>query len=249
MTKADPPGQPQQGPSGLIAQPTSRRQADSSGLTATNPSPSGQQPPSQSDSTSRTSIKPIDIQHLNNSVRDLLKKGDTSSITEKIIYCAISTVSKSNLQQNSKEYVNSILALLGEHLTNMAAIDLAKLVRKPKMFNGVGTNPRTWFEEYDFSCELNSWSTEQKVKYFPAFLEGSALRWFKFDVKSVEKKNPPETITWPLIEAKFKKNYFNAMSEAKLGRLIDEKRQKQGEPVNAFISDMRAMIQEHDPQL
>lgn len=124
----------------------------------------------------------------------------------------------------------------------MAAIDLSKLVRKPKMFNGVDTNPRVWFEEYDFSCELNSWTLEQKVKYFSAFLEGSALRWYKFDVKSAERANPPQPVTWPMIETKFKKNFFNSMSEAKIGRLIDEKRQKPSEPVNAFIADMLALL-------
>lgn len=141
-------------------------------------------------------------------------------------------------RSSSNENKNGITSDIG-------GIDLNKLVRRPRMFDGSNRLAREWLEEYEFSCELNSWNEENMVKYFPAYLESSALRWFKHYVK-IPAKEQNIKLTWKHITKCFNKNYFTAMNKAKIGKQIDYRYQKQNEAVNSFISDMRSLFQIYD---
>lgn len=116
------------------------------------------------------------------------------------------------------------------------------------MFNGSNESARSWMEEYESSCELNSWSEKEMVKYFPAYLEGSPLSWYKYYVK-VPAADNRIAITWAFIKERFNKNYFSVMNRSKLGKQIDSRSQRHNEAVNAFIADMRALLQMYDPSM
>lgn len=123
-------------------------------------------------------------------------------------------------------------------------INMERLLRKPKRFAGANEEARVWFQDYEFCCEMNDWSEEFKGKYFPAFLDGSALKWFRFQVQKGRKMVP-----FMEIREEFQRNYFNATSISRLGKDIDERRMKQNEQVNAFIAEMRAMLSMYDPNM
>lgn len=100
-------------------------------------------------------------------------------ISEEVLPYVASLIEKSNRPKDAKEYCSSVLSQLIEHFSfkqdtvetineedaidaideqneEMAGIDIHKLVRKPKMFNGKAEHPKLWLEEYTFCCDLNS---------------------------------------------------------------------------------------------
>lgn len=189
-------------------------------------------------------------------IEALIRDRDPILTTEVLPY-VLNLIDKSNKSKVAKDYCISVILELIKFETKeiyeeareesdaMAGIDMHKLVRKPKMFNGKAEHPKLWLEEYHFCCDLNSWTIEQKIKYFPAFLEDSALRWFMYDVKP----KLTTTSSWQNIVDLFNANYGSRTSDALLGRQIDHKYQSPNEKVNDFIADMRAMLNAHDPTL
>lgn len=154
------------------------------------------------------------------------------------IATTLATVMRSNLTREAKKFVLKVLndvkastsksslppqvgpsARTGERREgNLPIVDPSKLVRRPRMFNGSNKEARQWFDEYEFSCELNSWDDDSiKCKYFPAYLEESALTWYRNLVK-IPAKASNTRISWALITEKFHRNYFSVMNRAKIGR-------------------------------
>lgn len=188
---------------------------------------------------------------------------DQVSSVEAKIANAVATVNRSNLSSSAKDYVNTLLmgpinpsfqappvqtVRQSSNYNGRNGIDLSKLVKKPKTFDGSNDKARFWFEDYETACELNKWTEDDMVYYFPAYLEGSALRWYKWYIKT-PCKNAGKTITWPYITRCFNKNYFSVMNKAKIGQQIDSKVQKPEEAVNAFIADMRALLMTYDSSM
>lgn len=62
-------------------------------------------------------------------------------------------------------------------------VDLNKLVKKPRYFDGVTPLPREWIEEYEDAIEDNLWNDATAIYYFKHFLVGHASDWFKLAVR------------------------------------------------------------------
>lgn len=157
----------------------------STSLTAGSTEETARQDSRDFDRTSRLvgSATPRSSSKEGNPIEAQLRKGNTTLLREVILPYVIAQINKSNINLDAKTYCVTALTDLTTAITQMGAIDINKLVRKPKMFSGRNEHPKLWIEEYLFCCDLNSWSPEQVSKYFPAFLEGSALRWYIRDVK------------------------------------------------------------------
>lgn len=66
-------------------------------------------------------------------------------------------------------------------------VDLNKLVKKPRYFDGYDPLPREWIEEYSDAIEDNRWNDATSIYYFKHFLVKDAASWFKLSVRPVMK--------------------------------------------------------------
>lgn len=92
----------------------------------------------------------------------------------------VDLVRRSNLGADEKVALTAaVSANAAGQQQRSTGLSLDRLLRKPRRFDGAQENPRTWFEDYEFCAEINNWGDVEKARYFPAFLDGSAVKWYR----------------------------------------------------------------------
>lgn len=97
----------------------------------------------------------------------------------------------------------SLIQALAQYIaTPSNRVNLNELVMKRDPFNGY--SPREWIDIYEEAFIANDWSESIARKYFPTFLRGIALDWYK---KMIRPKI--ETIdSWAPLRRAFGKHYL-----------------------------------------
>lgn len=145
--------------------------------------------------------------------------------------------------QDNERIVRESERLSRPEVVGRTTINLERLIRKPPRFTGSNMGAREWMVEYEFCCKLNNWSDNDKIHYLPAFLDNFALKWYKSQIEGVE------NLKFEDIKNRFMLNYYNTSTRKRLGREIDARYMKEGEPVNGFIADLRIMLEQYDPKM
>lgn len=109
-------------------------------------------------------------------------------------------------------------------------IKLNQLVINPQKFIGIKQRPREWLLDFQHAIDQNCWSDDQVVKYFSAFLEGSALDWYR--TNAMKKINAGTT--WSNIKTMFEDYYLADISQISLLQQLEEIRQKE-DSISIFI--------------
>lgn len=120
-------------------------------------------------------------------------------------------------------------------------INLSHLVQTPVKFNGMRPQPRQWFEDYLNAIVANGWSKAIASKYFSTFLERTALDWYKTVVRKKLIKIQPEN-QLDIINREFTAQYLGQADDDRLQSLIDNLRQRPGEPISLFLPKLQRLM-------
>lgn len=141
---------------------------------------------SRSDTKSESSVPSEDTKSESKKIGTLLEEGDPL-LTEKVLPYIIQQVQKSNRPTTEKNYCVKALEQLNEGIIKMAGVDMNKLVRKPKMFNGKMEYPKLWLEEHNFEVESNSNYTLRAANNLPLPVLGITKQVLSYRIRGVTK--------------------------------------------------------------
>lgn len=124
-------------------------------------------------------------------------------------------------------------------------MNLNELVIKPESFNGYTPKPRDWIDMYEEAFITNEWSTQTAMKYFPTFLRGAALDWYKTMVR------PKLTIIqgWDQLKQAFTCHYLGKDELRIRSQELSVLTQGPREPATNFIPKVYNMIRQLYPRI
>lgn len=105
------------------------------------------------------------------------------------------------------------------------------MVCKPDEFNGYKPKPRDWLESYEECFQANDWSEAIAIKYFPTFLRGTALEWFK----TMARPKLDADSKWDDLKAMFTRHYLGRDELRRRQRELSEMLQGARESSISFI--------------
>ena len=100
-------------------------------------------------------------------------------MAKRLSFLEASTSSRDNREvvQHDELSVDQLDVVTGEEvrsntllLPNVQPMNLNKLVKRPRYFDGNEPLPREWIEEYKGAMEDNCWSEQTAIFYFKHFL-------------------------------------------------------------------------------
>lgn len=130
-------------------------------------------------------------------------------------------------------------------LPNVQHINLSKLVKKPRYFDGDDPMPREWIEEYQDAMEDNFWSEQTAIYYFKHFLKKDAATWFKLSVRPRINKD----WKWKDLFSLFEANFLGRAEKDRIKRLLRELRMKPEDRSATFIPRVRQYLLMLSPEM
>lgn len=124
-------------------------------------------------------------------------------------------------------------------------INLNCLVIKPATFDGEKPKPRLWIENYRDAIEANGWDDYIAKKYFVTFLSGTAVSWFKHEVRP----KLVDDAKFQVIDDAFVKNYLGQSDYQRLSRQVASAVMGKNELVCSFIPRMRDLLILMEPSM
>lgn len=128
---------------------------------------------------------------------------------------------------------------------NIQKVDLSKLVKKPRYFDGNEPLPREWIEEYKDAIEDNRWNEETAVYYFRHFLSKDASSWFKLNVRPKINNN----FKWSELFKEFEANYLGRAEEDRVRLMLNKTTMSYDDRVANFIPRVQRMIRILNPEI
>ena len=107
---------------------------------------------------------------------------------------------------------------------------------KPATFSGYcSENARSFLERFSVFCQLNNIVDDaEKIGYYRLCVSGPCENWY-----SLLPDNQKDT--WAHLEAAFRQRYVNPQNVWGAEQLLEDRKQKENEPVELFINDVQNM--------
>ena len=105
----------------------------------------------------------------------------------------------------------------------------------PKPFKGLSTeDPEKYLIQFERVATCNNWDEDNKKKYFPVYLEGTANLWFQ----DYSRKNNIATTTWLAITTAFRAAFMSVAKIEVAERRLSQRKQTIGESAEDYLYDM-----------
>lgn len=112
---------------------------------------------------------------------------------------------------------------------------------EPEKFDGNPAKARSWLDDFKYCCVTNKWGEKLTCELFPRYLKESARTWY---ISEIANTKFATKIT--KLEAKFKEQYVPLSERREIARELHSRKQKKGEYVGNFISDMNKLCSDYD---
>lgn len=129
--------------------------------------------------------------------------------------------------------------------TEVEKLNLNKLLKKPRYFDGKNPLPYEWIEEYRDAIEDNKWNEATAVYYFKHFLTGDAATWYKI---SVRPKIQPGW-RWSNLDEVFAANFLGRVEIDRTRLLLNNLIMKKEDRVSTFIPLVQKYLNVVEPGL
>lgn len=124
---------------------------------------------------------------------------------------------------------------------NYPKINVNELIYKPEPFSGY--KPRDFIEVYEDAYLANDWPETLAIKYFPSFLRGTALAWYKEMVRP----NLGEIDSWSALKKKFTDHYLGKAEMRAMKKELHNLTQGPREPATSFVPKALRLIRLSNP--
>ena len=91
-----------------------------------------------------------------------------------------------------------------------------------------------------------SWNDEQKLLKFPKYLTGDAEIFYYVNIDIVPEANKPSTFN--ALEEQFTNHFSRGDYKSHLMQILHDRKQKPGEPLVTFVTNIRAICWDIDPE-
>lgn len=122
-------------------------------------------------------------------------------------------------------------------------IELNKLVKTPKAFDGNKPPARQWLDDFEKSSEANGWNHSSMVKFFSTYLEKAANDWFV----TIAKRKLGSRPSWPDLRAAFIRHYLGDCDKQTLRRQLEKTYQGENEKATNFIPRLVRLVDMVEP--
>lgn len=114
---------------------------------------------------------------------------------------------------------------------------------KPGTFSGLNwENFDSFINKYNMSASINDWSEEDKIRYFPGFLEGTALKTYENIPNNSNIK-----IKWSNLENHFRMQFEPTAQIDILRSQLEKRKQLDDEQPMVYITDIESLCRRVDP--